>query len=128
MPLDKMMRLLNVSQKVSRAFLQSVLMCCNDKEKIEKYEAMMKDNEAWNNRTVTSEDIIKEFNVELEEQIALGVNTVRLYTLAGWDQNEIHLLVSLFEKDGKLGLTSKYLASRPESVRIKTVKSIFKLP
>lgn len=128
MPLNKLMKLLNTSQKVSRAFLQNVMMCSQDPAKIEKYEKLMKDNEAWENRTVTCAEIIEEFNVNLEEQIELGVNAVRLYTLAGWNDKEIHLLVSLYEKDGKLGLTSQYLANRPTEVRIKTVGSSFKIP
>jgi sulfite reductase alpha subunit-like flavoprotein len=51
-----------------------------------------------------------------------------MYTLAGWSENEIHLLVSLFVKDGKLGLTSKFLASRPKEVRIHAIGSSFNLP
>lgn len=107
------MRLSNTSQKISRSFLQTVLLCSEDKEKVSKYEALMRDNEAWENLSLTCDDIIKEFNVGIEEQIILGVNAVRLYTLAGWNEKEIHLLVSLFVKNGELGLTSKYLASRP---------------
>lgn len=128
MPLKNMVELLNISQKVPKSFLQNVLMSCDDQEKVAKYEELMADDERWKHEYITAEKVIEEFKVPLEQQISLGINTVRVYTLAGWSENEVELLVSLSVYDGKLGLTSKYLSARPSELRMSAIGSSFTLP
>ncbi len=41
------MKLLNLSDKVSKAFLQDALLTCNDKEKVDFYTEILKDNTKW---------------------------------------------------------------------------------
>lgn len=71
---------------------------------------------------------MKELDLGLEHRASLGINLPRVYTLAGWKEGEAHLIVSLFIKNGKMGLTSKYLQSRPEKLRIKILSSSFYTP
>ena len=98
MPLQSLMKLLNTSQKITKSFVQMVLMTCEDKQKVSKYQKILKDDVAWNSSNISCAEFIKEFEVNLEHQFVLGINTPRIYTLAGWDSKEIHLLVSLFYK------------------------------
>ena len=58
----------------------------------------------------------------------MGINLPRVYTLAGWKEGEIELIVSLQIKGGRLGLTSKFLQSRPKEMRIHVLSSVFHLP
>jgi hypothetical protein len=58
--------------------------------------------------------MIKDLNLDLMYQASLGINYPRVYSLAGYKQGEIELIVSLLTVNGKMGLTSRYLQSRPK--------------
>lgn len=56
----------------------------------------------------------------------LGINTVRLYTLASWDseQNYIDIVASISPQ----GLTSKYFKALPKYIKIMPATSTFFVP
>jgi NAD(P)H-flavin reductase len=58
--------------------------------------------------------------------VKLGINTLRPYTLASWDPAGSHL--DLIMAVDPLGLTSKYMQSRPTSIKIKPTTSSFYVP
>lgn len=128
MPVKSLMKIGNSSSKPPKSFVQEALWMCKTPELAERYQPLLDQPELWENSGLTSEEILKELDLGLEHRASLGINLPRVYTLAGWKPGEIQLIVSLFIVNGKMGLTSKYLQSKPNFLRIKVLSSSFYIP
>lgn len=91
-----------------------------------KYTPYLKDSEYLDKNPIRCSTIYEDLKPGYDFLVKLGLNTVRPYTLASWDQDKtyIDLVVSI----DPLGLASNYFKSNPTELRILPSSSSFYVP
>jgi hypothetical protein len=91
-----------------------------------KYKALIHQPEEYEKNPMRCWTLNEELTPGIDFMVKLGINTVRPYTLASWDPacSYIDLVVAV----DPLGLTSRYLQSRPSFIKIKPTTSSFYIP
>lgn len=86
----------------------------------------MKDPEYLEKNPIRCDVLYQDLKPGIDFIVRLGINTVRPYTLASWDEEQKY--IDLVASIDPLGLTSAYFQSNPAQLRVLPTKSSFYVP